>query len=201
MPSLLRSVALRVGTILVYCYGAVIAPSIHSTFHRDDHVHVGDSIVYLHTEREAAEERNRQDHVHSRDRGDDRPNFEHRREDPFVSDAQLPAELPGGIGEHSHHHEQAEESPAWVALSEPAEHDTAAGTRHPQPHHHHDDPEHGSGSLWHFGAALNDHLDRTPALPMVRVFAWLTGAGTRSSPPAVAWKTLRLRGPPLGAVA
>src|SRR5947209_1598209 len=39
--------ALRAAAILVYCFGAVIAPTLHQAFHHDDHIHVGNSIIFL----------------------------------------------------------------------------------------------------------------------------------------------------------
>ena len=51
-----RSFPARAGTILVYCYGAVVAPTLHHAFHRPDHIHVGDSIVYRPEHDHTAEE-------------------------------------------------------------------------------------------------------------------------------------------------
>ncbi len=48
------------------------------------------------------------------------------------------------------------------------------------PRHHRHDSDHGAGSVWHSGAALSDHLDRTPALPAI---AELAGSATTKASP------------------
>lgn len=189
MPSLLRSAVVRVGTLFVYCSGAVIAPTIHHAFHRDNHVHVGDSIVYPHTEREAAEEHNREEHARAQSDLELQPH-EHLfgSEDP-LQNAEHEELAPS---DHLSHVDGSS-----TRLAEVVESGRTAASHPPaQQHDRHDDQGHGATSLWHFGAALSDHLDRTPALPTVQLFVWLRPTNEASVPPLLARETLRLRGPP-----
>lgn len=88
------------------------------------------------------------------------------------------------VPDEDHHEHEAEEH-----------HDD----HHREDHDDHDEPrrEHGASSLWHFGAALSDHLDRVPAIGATRAVVWTAEEVREDHPRAVRMRTPRLRGPPL----
>jgi hypothetical protein len=117
--------------LLVFIYGMVMGPLVHLVGHRDDHDHVP---------------------------GGPREDFGRAREPPLHQRAHRHGGHPHRH-EHGHHAQAAQEERAAAGDFHPDDddddpegpNDVGEGRRH----HHHSprDPEHGRGSLEHFGAA------------------------------------------------
>jgi hypothetical protein len=59
-----RSLVLRALAIFLYCYGAILAPTLHQAFHHSDHIHLGDSIVYIADHDDHDDDHDHADHDH-----------------------------------------------------------------------------------------------------------------------------------------
>jgi len=190
MRRCLHSFPAQAGAILIYCYGAVIAPTLHHVFHHPDHIHVGDSIVYLPEDGHAAE---RGGAVHSHDGEGEVGEHEHDTDaDDEDHDHHEPSTEAANDHDPEHDEDHGHEE---VGASH---HDAEDGTQpHDHEHHHHNDPDHGGSSVFHFGAALSDHIDRTPVVVASVAAVPLVEVGGTQFHPVRDTRTLRVRGPPV----
>ena len=104
-------------------------------------------------------------------------------------------ELPHHADEHEHEYPREYEH----EHEHPREYEH--GHEHQREHEHRapeqaPDAEHGASSVWHFGAALSDHLDRVPAVADVLSLVPAADAPRAGRPRAVAVEAPHLRGPP-----